>query len=67
MGSELIHAIRTEIERVEAELDKLKAALKHCEQSGHWDMEVRMRSLRIRLDELYQNLRAAIEAYNPPA
>ena len=30
-------------------------------------MEVRMRSLRIRLDELYQNLRAAIEAYNPPA
>jgi hypothetical protein len=34
MGSELIHAIRTEIERVEAELDKQKAALKHCEQSG---------------------------------
>ena len=67
MGNELKQAIRAEIERVEAELDKQKAALKHCEQSEHWDIEVRMRSLRIRVDELYQNLHAAIEAYNPPA
>lgn len=33
-----------------------KQLLKDCEKVDRWDLEVKLRSLRIRLDELHANL-----------
>lgn len=63
MDNELCRAIKNEINRVEAQLDEAKAESKHCRQSEQWDIEVQMRSLRIRLDDLNKNMLAANEAY----
>ena len=56
MANDLAARIKAEISLVEAEMEGQKHLLKDCENVDLWDVEVKLRSLRIRLDELNENL-----------
>lgn len=56
MANELAARIRSEIASVESEMAGQKQLLKDCENVDRWDVEVKLRSLRTRLDELHANL-----------
>lgn len=56
MANDLAARIQAEISSVESEMDGQKKLLKDCENVDRWDLEVKLRSLRIRLDELNENL-----------
>ena len=56
MANDVAARIRAEIASVESEMDGEKKLLKDYENLDRWDVEVKLRSLRIRLDELKANL-----------
>ena len=56
MVNDLVTRIKAEIASVETEMEGQKHLLKDCENVDLWDEEVKLRSLRIRLDELNANL-----------
>jgi phage shock protein A len=57
MANDLADRILTEIASVESEMeDQRQRLLKGSESLDRWDVEVKLRSLRIRLDELNANL-----------
>ncbi len=56
MANDLAARIKAEISLVEAEMEGQKYLLKDCENVDLWDVQVKLRSLRIRLDELNENL-----------
>ncbi|MDO9411365.1 MAG: hypothetical protein Q7T81_02165 [Pseudolabrys sp.] len=58
MDDELAGRIRAEIKAIEGEMKERKAALKTCAQTEQWDIEVAMRALRVRLEELEHNLQS---------
>lgn len=56
MVNDLAKRIRAEIASVETELNGQKQLLKDYEKVDLWEVEVKLRSLQIRLDELHANL-----------
>ena len=57
----LAPTVRSEIQRLVAELERLKKEAKGCHNSEEvWEMEVQMRSRYVRLTELRENLKALL-------
>jgi hypothetical protein len=56
MTDDLAQRIRSEIKTIEAEMKQQRTALKTCTLMQKWDLEVAVRALRVRLEELERNL-----------